>query len=208
MASHTADDRSDASDWTAVEGVVATLELPRGPLDALALTAWRDGLKARGWTPDGEAGAPLPDPTHHRYRLRHDASSCRVDALVLPADPSDPQSVILKDGADQQQRRYTFSTVRLYGPPGSDLLADANLADAQPDGTVAWQVSGPAHRTAEAPGTENPHTVAANPFRRRFRLPRRRVSVWAAAMGVGVLGVVLLAGVGWSKYLGPGRASR
>lgn len=208
MASHTANDRGDASDWSVVEGVVTTLELPRGHLDTPAFAAWRDGLGARGWTPDGEEGAPLPDATHHRYRLRHDASGCRVDALVLPTDPSDPRSVTLEDGADQQHCRYTFSTVRLYGPPGSDLLADANLADAQPDGTVAWQVSGPTHPTAEAPGRERPHRVAANPFQRRLRLPRRRVAAWAAAMGVGVLGVVLLAGIGWSTYLGPGRASR
>lgn len=195
MDAHTWTGASDATAQELVEGVAATLELPRGPVDAAMVAQWRDGLAARGWRPDDGDSVDTP-AAHRRHRLRHEASGCWADVMVLPADPADPRYVTVEEVADDEQARYTFSTIRLYGPEGSEILADANLADARPGGTVTWLVSGPAPTSEDPSPADVPRTATANPFRRRFRLPGTSLPMPIVVAVLALAGLVLLAGAG------------
>ena len=146
------------TDQELVEEVAASLELPRGLVDDTQIRQWLDGLETRGWT--------IAELTSERYLLCHSASGFQADLQARPFDPADPQhplnlDVVPPDGPVH----FAFSTVRLSD--GGGLLADANLADAQPDGSVNWLIarSGP---NAESTADEAAATTAtANPFRRR-----------------------------------------
>jgi hypothetical protein len=139
-----------------VEEAAASLELPRGLVDDDQIQQWLDGLEARGWT--------TAERTSERYLLRHPASGLQVDLQARSFDPADPRHPLDAAPPDMPVH-YAFSTVRLSD--GSGLLADANLADAQPDGSVSWLIARPSpnpESTADDPAAT---TATASPFRRR-----------------------------------------
>ena len=152
----TSDRTKAGTDQELVEEAAASLELPRRLVDDTEIQQWLDGLETRGWT--------IAERTGERYVLCHPASGFQADLQARPFDPADPQHPLDAAPPDGPVR-YAFSTVRLSD--GGGLLADANLADAQPDGSVNWLIarSGP-----DAEGTAHDSaatTTTANPFRRR-----------------------------------------
>lgn len=142
-----------------IESVVATLELQAGTVTAAELDRWRADVATRGWTPEGQVdGCEV---------MRHATSGCRVDLLIMPAEPD----AATEAGADDtpgegEGRRYAFSSARLSGPDDAPFLADADLTGAQPGGTVAWIIAQrePADPDSEQGAAETAETVTASPF--------------------------------------------
>jgi hypothetical protein len=153
---HTVDHGHDATDRDAVEALAATLDLPRGQVDQAELALWSERVTARGWVVD--------EHTDDHYLLRHPASGFRADLHLLRYTPDDAEHP-LSTPDDGDALHYAFSTVRLSDPDGTGLLADANLTQPSPDGTVPWLIaySGAAPNDARAAGE---HEASANPFHR------------------------------------------
>lgn len=145
-----------------IESVVATLELQAGTVTAAELDRWRADVATRGWTPEGQVdGCEV---------MRHAASGCRVDLLIMPVE----SDAATEAGADDtpgegEGRRYAFSSARLSGPDDAPFLADADLTGAQPGGTVAWiiaqrELADDETEQRTAGTVETTETVAASPF--------------------------------------------
>ena len=126
-------DRTKAgTDRELVEEVAANLELPRGLVDDDQIQQWLEGLETRGWT--------IAERTSERYLLLHPTAGFQADLQARPFDPADPWHP-LDAAPPHTPAHHAFSTVRLAD--GGGLLADANLADAQPDGSVSWLIARP-----------------------------------------------------------------
>lgn len=177
---HTVDGTQYATDVELVEALAATLDLPRGQVEMAQLDHWSDGLAAHGWHVD--------ERTDDRFMLRHPASGFLADLHVLRFTADDPQHPLLAAN-EEGPLRYMFSTVRLSDPAGSGLLADANLAQAPPNGAVTWLIARSASAAENADETAS-HTATASPFRRTVLtrlsagVPRRALLV---GLGLGAL---------------------
>ncbi len=135
-----------------VSEIAATLDLPRGQVGRAEFDRWRDGLAARGWQRDDHRMHGFATPDHDV--LAHQASGYRAAVDVLRYDPARPNSPVV-DSAERDDLRYAIGMVRICGPAGSNLLADARGADARADGSFAWVLSRPTQETGNtaAPGT-------------------------------------------------------
>ena len=150
-------DRTKAgTDRELVEEVATRLELPRGLVDDDQIQQWLDGLETRGWT--------IAERTSERYLLLHLTSGFQADLQARPFDPADPRHPLDAAPPDTPVH-YAFSTVRLAD--GGGLLADANLADAQPDGSVSWLLACPGPNPESTAADPADMTATASPFRRR-----------------------------------------
>ncbi len=195
----TFDGARDTTDRDLVERVAATLELPRDVVDQAALQRWLAGLGTRDWA--------LDERHAQHYRLRHSSSGCKADVLVLPVDPNHPRypNVMADDTAQQP---HLFSTVRLYGPAGRDVIADANLVTPRPDGSVSWVLNHPIAADDGGAGTDaaaQTSTTTANPFQRRALFARSVGGVGGPrtvaliAVGVALIGAAGLVAVRRSR---------
>src|SRR5205085_11188169 len=113
-------------------------------------------LETRGWT--------IAERTSERYLLLHLTSGFQADLQARPFDPADPRHPL--DAAPPNTPvHHAFSTVRLAD--GGGLLADANLADAQPDGSVSWLLACPSPNPESTTADPAATTTPASPFPRR-----------------------------------------
>jgi hypothetical protein len=95
---------------------------------------------------------------------RHPASGFQADLQARPFDPADPLHPLDAAPPDGPVH-YAFSTARLSD--GGGLLADANLADAQPDVSVSWLIARPSPNPESAADDPAATTATASPFQRR-----------------------------------------
>ncbi len=140
-----------------VAEIAATLDLPRGQVGRAEFDRWRDGLAARGWQRDDHRMHGFATPDHDV--LAHQASGYRAAVDVLRYDPARPDSPVV-DSAERDDLRYAIGMVRMSGPEGSNLLADARGADARADGSFDWMLSHPAQETDDTPATGMPPSGA------------------------------------------------
>ena len=188
---HTVDHGRDATDRDAVEALAATLDLPRGQVDQDELALWNGRVTAQGWVVD--------EHTDDHYLLRRPDSGFRADLHLLRYTPDDAEHPLVTPD-DGGALRYAFSTVRLSDPDGTGLLADANLLQAPPDGTVPWLIahSGAAPDDARATGE---HEASANPFHRtmvgQLGAAVRRPQV-PLGLAIGAVAAVLIA-IAWLR---------
>jgi len=140
-----------------VSEIAATLDLPRGLVGRVEFDRWRDGLAARGWQRDDNRMHGFATPDHDV--LAHQASGYRAAVDVLRYDPARPHSPVF-DATERDDLRYAIGMVRMSGPAGSNLLADARGADVRADGSFAWVLSRPAQETDDTPATETPPSGA------------------------------------------------
>jgi len=140
-----------------VSEIAATLDLPRGQVSRAEIDRWRDGLAARGWQRDDHRAHGFAAPDHDL--MTHQASGYRAAVDVLRYDPARPDSPVF-DAAERDDLRYAIGMVRISGPEGSNLLADARGADARADGSFAWVLSRPAQETDDTPATGTPPSGA------------------------------------------------
>ena len=82
---HTFEGRSYATTRALVEAVAATLALPQGLVDPMAVAQWRDGLAARGWWLEAHRARDVVVP-HHAV-MEHRAS-------VESADSGTPDNLL------------------------------------------------------------------------------------------------------------------
>lgn len=179
----------DSTEQNLIESVVATLELQAGTVTATELDRWRADAATRGWTPEGRIdGCEV---------MRHEASGCRVDLLIMPAETdavleagaSDTKMEAGADGMPGEGRRYAFSSARLSGPDNAPFLADADLSNPRPDGTVTWIIAHREPAGADLSDTgrrtaETVETIAARPF---------QAPAWRAFLPFAALVLVTLA---------------
>jgi len=133
-----------------VSEIAATLDLPRGQVGRAEFDRWRDGLAARGWQRDDHRMHGFATPDHDV--LAHQASGYRAAVDVLRYDPAWPHSPVF-DSAERDDLRYAVGMVRMSGPAGSNLLADARGADAHADGSFDWMLSHPVQETDDTSAT-------------------------------------------------------
>jgi len=188
---HTVDRGRAATDRETVAALAATLDLPRGQVEQAELTLWSERVAAQGWVVD--------EHTDDHYLLRHSDSGFRADLHLLRYTPDDAEHPLLTtDG--EGALRYMFSTARLSDPDGTGLLADANLLQAPPDGTVPWLIAysgaGP-----DDTGATGEHEASASPFHRTMLGQLGGVVRRAPAslgLAIGALAGVLVA-VAWLR---------
>ncbi len=140
-----------------VAEIAATLDLPRGQVSRAEIDRWRDGLADRGWQRDDHRAHGFAAPDHDL--MAHQASGYRAAVDVLRYDPARPDSPVV-DSAERDDLRYAIGMVRISGPEGSNLLADARGADARADGSFAWMLSRPTQETDDTPVAGTPPSGA------------------------------------------------
>ncbi len=183
---HIVDHGHDATDRDAVEALASTLDLPRGQVERAELALWSERVAAQGWVVD--------EQTDDHYLLRHPVSGFHADLHLLCYAPDDAEHpLVTPDGGGAL--RYAFSTVRLSDPDGTGLLADANLTQAPPDGTVAWLIAHSAAGPDDA-GAPGEHEASASPFHRtmlgQFGAAIRRPT-FPLGFALGTVAAVLIA---------------
>jgi hypothetical protein len=121
--------------------------------------------------PRGHDDFPMPGDGEVDHRsiintlhARHPASGFQADLQARPFDPADPLHPLDAAPPDGPVH-YAFSTARLSD--GGGLLADANLADAQPDVSVSWLIARPSPNPESAADDPAATTATASPFQRR-----------------------------------------
>jgi hypothetical protein len=181
----TSDRTKAGTDRELVEEVAASLELPQGLVDDDQIQQWLDGLETRGWT--------IAERTSERYLLLHPTSGFQADLQARPFDPADPRHPLDAAPPDTPVH-HAFSAVRLAD--GGGLLADANLADAQPDGSVSWLIARPGPNPESTTADPAATTTTANPFRRRrlagLKTPLRiRVAISGLLLCTALIGSVI-----------------